>query len=462
MTQKGLIIILYILAAIILAALIYVRALSPEFVLGTDTFSHPYKSFVASMIFSGFAWVCLIPIFKRLTLSLGHYLWALVFLGVVFRALFFGSTPIYEDDWNRYLWDGAVTVQGTNPYKYSPKDTFAVKFDAPDELKDLQVLSVENGNFTTSINNPHLTTIYPPVAMGVFTLAAIIKPFSLDALRGLYLAIELGTLWLLFKTLSAYGREPFWALLYWLNPMLIYSVYNAGHMDILLVPFLIGALYLVKKHPLWASFALGLAAAVKIWPLILGPVLLRGHKKSMPVFMGGGIIMGLTALILLTPMLLSLGENSGLQAYAGGWQRSSFVFGYLESGLSFIGENAGRLARLAVTGLLTALALWLAFKRADDDKVLPAYLMIIPLCLFLLSPTGYPWYVIWFLPFLPFLPLYGAALLTMTVSLYYARYAMGERDLYDVYTSYVIPLQFGLPIIILLWEFYKTRKPANA
>ena len=172
--------------------------------------------------------------------------------------------------------------------------------------------------------------------------------------------------------------------------------------------------------------------------------------------------MGLTALILLAPMLLSLGENSGLQAYAGGWQRSSFVFGYLESGLSFIGENAGRLARLAVAGLLTALALWLAFKRADDDKVLPAYLMIIPLCLFLLSPTGYPWYVIWFLPFLPFLPLYGAALLTVTVSLYYARYAMGERDLYDVYTSYVIPLQFGLPIIILLWEFYKTRKPANA
>ena len=453
---------LYIMAALIGAALLYIRHISPEFVLGTDTFSHPYVGFAAALVIAGFIWMGLIPLLKRQERSLGKSLWVLILAGVIFRLMFLGSTPIYEDDWNRYLWDGAVTMQGTNPYEYSPEDTFAVKFDAPEELKDLQVLSLENGNFTTSINNPHLTTIYPPVAMGVFTLAAIIKPFSLDALRGLYFAIELGTLWLLFKTLSAYGREPVWALLYWLNPMLIYSVYNAGHMDILLVPFLIGALYLVKKHPLWASLALGLAAAVKIWPLILGPVLLRGHRKSIPVFIGGGIIMGLTALILLTPMLLSLGENSGLQAYAGGWQRSSFLFGYLEAALAFDGDNAGRLARIIVAALVVLLSLWFAFNRVADDKVLPAYLMFIPLCLYLLSPTGYPWYVLWFLPFLPFLPLYGAGLLTVLVSLYYVRYAMGERDYYDAYTAFLVPLQFGLPIVLLLWELIVLRKRAHA
>ena len=462
MTQKGLIFTLYSIAVIILAALLYVRSISIGFVLGTDTFSHPYKSFIAAMMVSGAVWVCLIPLFKRLRLSIGKHVWALIFLGVVFRALFFGSTPIYEDDWNRYLWDGAVTAQGTNPYQYPPEATFAVHFDAPNDLKDLQVLAVENDNFTGRINNPNLTTIYPPVAMGVFTLAALIKPFSLDALRGLYILIELGGLWVLFKALRAYGREPFWALLYWLNPMLIYSVYNAGHMDIILAPLLLGALYLAKQRPLWASWVLGLAAAVKIWPLILGPVLLRGHRQSLWIYVGGGIIMGLMALILLSPMLLSLGENSGLQAYAGGWLRSSFVFGYIEAGLSFTGENAGRLARLLVAALLTALALWLAFKRTADDKVMPAYLMLIPLCLFILSPTGYPWYVLWFLPFLPFLPLYGAALLTVTVTLYYARYAMGERDIYDLYSSYLIPLQFGLPIIILLREMYLSRKRINA
>ena len=461
MQNKPLIMIIGV-AVLIGAALLYVRSISAGFVLGTDTFSHPYKSFTGALMFAGLTWMLLIPLLKRLSNFPRTAFFALIILGAFFRIAFIGSTPIYEDDWNRYLWDGAVTVQGTNPYEYSPEDTFAVKFDAPDELKDLQVLSVENGNFTTRINNPHLTTIYPPVAMSVFTLAAIIKPFNLDVLRALYLVVELGTLWLLLKTLSTYGRESYWALLYWLNPMLIYSVYNAGHMDIILVPFLMGALYLVKRRPLWASLTLGLAAAVKIWPLILGPVLLRFHRKLLTTFIGGGIIMGLTALILLFPMLQSLGENSGLQAYAGGWQRSSFVFGYIESGLVTIGDNAGRFARIFVAGLLTVLALSLAFKRVEDDKVLPAYLMIIPLCLFLLSPTGYPWYILWFLPFLPFFPLYGAALLTVTVTLYYIRYAMGERDLYDVYTAYVIPLQFGLPIIILLWEMYMTRKSSNA
>ena len=462
MTQNKPLTMIIGVAVLIGAALLYVRSISVGFVLGTDTFSHPYKSFAGGLIFAGLTWMLLIPLLKRISNFPRTAFFALIILGAFCRVAFIGSTPIYEDDWNRYLWDGAVTVQGTNPYEYSPEDTFAVKFDAPDELKDLQVLSVENGNFTTRINNPHLTTIYPPVAMSVFTLAARIKPFNLDVLRGLYLAIELGTLWLLFMTLSAYGREPVWALLYWLNPMVIYSVYNAGHMDIILVPFLIGALYLVKKRPLWASLALGLAAAVKIWPLILGPVLLRGYRKSVPIFIGGGLIMGFSALILLTPMLLSLGENSGLQAYAGGWQRSSFVFGYLESGLSFVGDNAARLARIVVASLLTALALWLAFKRAVDEKVLPAYLMIIPLCLFLLSPTGYPWYVLWFIPFLPFFPLYGAALLTVTVTLYYVRYAMGERDLYDLYSSYLVPLQFGLPIAILIWEMYFIRKRSHA
>jgi hypothetical protein len=461
MTQKGFVIRLFSLAVIILAALLYVRLISDGFVLGTDTFSHPYKSFVAALIFAGLAWVYLIPVLKGFIDSSGKYFWALAFLGVILRVIFFGSTPIYEDDWNRYLWDGVVTKQGTNPYQYPPEATFAVRFDAPQELKDLQVLSVENGNFTTRINNPHLTTIYPPVAMGVFTLAAVIKPFSLDAMRGIYLIAEIAALWLLIKILIAYGREPFWALLYWLNPMLIYSVYNAGHMDILLVPLLIGALYLAKQRPLWASFTLGLAAAVKIWPLILGPVLLRNHRSSLPTYFGGGLIMGLTALLLLSPMLLSLGETSGLQAYAGGWQRSSFIFGYLEAGLALISDNAGRLARVLIAGVLTSLALWFAFKRGETDKVLPAYLMLIPLWLYLLSPTGYPWYILWFLPFLPFLPLYGAAILTVMVSLYYLRFAMGERDIYDVYTSYLIPLQFGLPLIILLWELYALRKRPN-
>jgi len=460
--QKGLTLKLYSVAAIILAALLYVRFVSIDFVLGTDTFSHPYKSFVAGLIIAGVAWILLIPLFKRLPHLTRGAFWGLVVFGVMFRVLFIGSTPIYEDDWNRYLWDGAVTIEGHNPYKHPPEVTFIVRQDAPQDIKDLQALSGRNDGITTRINNPHLTTIYPPVAMAVFTISAKIKAFDLNVLRGIYLVIDGLSLWLMVKALSLYGRNAMWSLLYWLNPMLIYSVYNAAHMDIILVPFLLLALLLVKTRPLWAGVALGLAAAVKFWPLILGPVLLRHYRSRYAVFIGAGALAGLVALVLTLPMLLAISENSGLSVYSMEWQRSNFLFGYIERGLKTFSNDFSMLARIAVAIIMSCLSLWFAFKRNITENNLPAVLMLVPLCFFLISPTGYPWYVLWFLPFLPFLPLYGAGFLTFTVALYYVRYAMGERDYYDLYTNIVVPIQFGFPILVLMIEGLKVRSKAHA
>jgi len=49
----------------------------------------------------------------------------------------------------------------------------------------------------------------------------------------------------------------------------------------------------------------------------------------------------------------------------------------------------------------------------------------------------------------------------VTVALYYVRYAMGERDYYDLYTNIVIPIQFGIPILILMIEGLKLRRKAH-
>jgi len=462
MTGQRLQTLFYILAALIGAALLYIRATSIGFVLGTDTFSHPYKSFVALLILGGCLWMLFIPLITRLiqrikrsTLSM---VWSVLFLGVVFRVLFFGSTPIYEDDWNRYLWDGIVTVEGHNPYQHPPSLTWEVDENTPSDILALRQISDENDRIAARINNPDLTTIYPPVAVGLFSLATIIKPASLDALRGVYLGLDLVSFWLLVKTLTAYGRDRLWAAIYWLNPMLIYSVYNAGHMDIILVPCLLAALWAVKTRPLWAGLALGVAGAVKFWPLLLGPVLLRHYRHKPLIFISAGALAGLACLALTLPMLMSLGENSGLLAYSETWQRSSFLFDHWLSLWSLVVDDAGRAARLSLAVALTVLSFWLALQPEIKGNNLPGALLILPLALFLISPTGYPWYVLWFLVFLPFFPLYGAALLTVTVTLYYVRFAMGERDIYDLYLGYVIPLQFGLPLLVLGFEYIQSRR----
>jgi len=162
--------------------------------------------------------------------------------------------------------------------------------------------------------------------------------------------------------------------------------------------------------------------------------------------------MGLVALLLTAPMMLQLGENSGFIAYATQWERSSFLFGYLEAALGLLADSAAGLARISVAVMLTGYSIWLTFRQSTDPEQLPRALMALTIALYFLSPTGYPWYVIWFVPFLPFFPVYGAALLTVTTSLYYVRFAMQERGIYDLYSNIIVPIQFGLPLLILVGE----------
>ena len=240
--------------------------------------------------------------------------------------------------------------------------------------------------------------------------------------------------------------------------MLIYSVYNAAHMDVILVPVLLGALLLVRSRPVLAGAALGLASAIKFWPLLLGPVLLRKYTNRPLLYIFAGAIAGLVALILTAPILFAMDGNSGLIAYATEWERSSFLFGYIEAALGLVADNAAGLARISVAVMLTAYSIWLTYRRSTEPAGLPRALMALTLALYFLSPTGYPWYIIWFLPFLPFFPIYGAALLTVTVSLYYVRFAMDERGIYDLYSNIVVPIQFGLPLLVLGGEILYRRR----
>ncbi len=424
--------------------------------------------FAGLLIGANLIWLLFIPIISsgqsplsRRTMPVKPYVWTLLLISLLYRALFFGSTPVYEDDWNRYLWDGAVILQGENPYAHSPTEVI----ENPDlrHMRDYAEAreNRDGGNILRRINNKNLTTIYPPVAQSAFAGAAVLAPLNLDALRFVYLVIDALTLFLLIKTLPHYGRSPDWALLYGFSPLLIYSGFNAAHMDILLPPFILLTLLWVRYRPSLAGIALSAAAAVKIWPLILAPALFRSHLRTPSVYLFcAGLITVLSGLLLL-PMLRELGGDSGLQVYSEFWRRSSFIFPHLENTLGLFQDNPGRIARLVVAALVTGVALWYGFgSRFDNHNDLPARLMIITLVLLLLSPTGFPWYAIWFIVFLPFAPSYGAALLCVLVPLYYVRYALGEADHYHIYTNYLIPLQFGLPMLILLAELGMRRRYA--
>ncbi len=481
---------LFILGAVLIgAALFYIRHLSFSFVRGTTTADHPYIAFTAALIIANLIWLCLIPLLKRWTQKPADtdihtprrwriWIWSLLGLSLSFRALFFGSVPIYEDDWYRYLWDGASITQGVSPYKYSPteildqlaNDTLpeGQKPISAQDSKRLLELSDEGYSVLLKINNPDLTTIYPPSAQAAFTLAAIIKPLNIDSLRFVFLLTEAVTLFLLIKALTLYERSPLWALLYAFNPLLIYSAFNVAHMDVVLPPFIIAALIFVKKRPFWAAFALAGAAAVKIWPLLLAPIFYRGWVRRPIIYISAAICVALLSLLLFWPMITELRASSGLSAYSQKWQRSSFLFPVFRQFLEGFIADPSRFLRYSVAAILTGISLWFGFghllgTNTSTDRTSPAQdrlyitmpraLMVTTLTLIFLSPTGYPWYVIWVIMFMPFMPYYGAAMLCALVPLYYVRFALGEQGRYEIYTSWLVPLQFGLPMLILLGEY---------
>ena len=144
----------------------------------------------------------------------------------------------------------------------------------------------------------------------------------------------------------------------------------------------------MRKNPFIAAMALSAAAAVKIWPLLLAPIIFRPWRQDLKIYISCALLVGGLTLILLWPMLSTLGENSGLSAYSKGWQRSSFLFPLLEKGLSGISADPGKIARIIIALILISLSVWRGLiSPIGELSKRPAELMFITLALYLLSPT---------------------------------------------------------------------------
>ena len=137
------------------------------------------------------------------------------------------STPILEVDFNRYLWDGAVTANGLNPYKYSPYEIQNTEKTPGEIPQDYLELARESNGILGKINHSDLKTVYPPVTQIAFALAHMISPWDIIAWRFILLAVDVITLFLLFKIFRQLNLSVFWLIIYWWNPLLIKEIFNS-------------------------------------------------------------------------------------------------------------------------------------------------------------------------------------------------------------------------------------------
>jgi hypothetical protein len=453
------------LACLLAGALFIVRWITHAFGPGSLTPDHPVLILCGALVIAGAAWMAILSIVRKTEFSGRSILASFLLLGFGLRLLFFGSTPVYENDYKRYLWDGSVVASGENPYRFTPAEIFEAGEVGAKSVPDLTRLALRSNEadyFTGEINSPKLTTIYPPAAQAVFTAAYWIAPYRNWGLKLVFLAIELFGLMALLAALRARELPLLWSSAYWLNPIIIFTTYNGMHMDVLLVAPLMASVLWVGRHPIRAALMLSLAAAIKIWPLLLAPVLFRGWRHRPALYCGIAILVGGLTLASLAPMLLSLNSESGLAAYSANWTNSSFLFPGLRDGLGVFFENSDRIARYVIAITLTGLSLWLGFRKSQNSALIPAHLMILSAAFVFLSPTGYPWYFIWFFMFLPFALNHwsarGLALLTIGATAYFARFQIGEAGNYDIYAKILLPLEFGIPLLVLAWDGLRVKR----
>ena len=426
-------IILIIGGLLLLICCIWLAVLSPQFDVGQPEIQMPIKSVVSIMVAAGFVYFVLVLSARKAKYTRLMCFWVLG-IGLAMRLVMFPSTPILEDDHFRYLWDGGVTAQGFNPYRYAPLDmTTSSGEQVPTGLKEL---AESSGGVTSNINYPWLRTVYPPLAQAAFAAAHSIAPWSITAWRLLLAVFDLATLCLLWRV-----GLPFLAVvIYWLNPLLVKEIYNSAHLDILMFPFLVAAAACIhRERYITATTALGIAAGIKLWPGLLLPIVWRRISSKPGSLVASLAITAVAVGFVALPYLYTgVDRSSGLVAYSRYWEMNDalyLVIKWIAHRIGEVWEVAATVQPLlprAVFAILVAMTcIWAATDRYAD----PAGRFLIVICvLFLLSPTQFPWYYLWMLPFLAWRPNSALILYTALLPFYYLRPALelkGHVHIFD-------------------------------
>lgn len=315
-------------------------------------------------------------------------------VGLVPRALLLPAEATLSEDLYRYLWDGRLAAEGTNPYSRPPSDpAFA-------GLRD---------GLYERLNHAQVPTIYPPGAQLLFAIAwelggtPLAWKLVLFALEG---ALVAGLLLLLGR--RRLPRERL--LLYYWNPLVVVECYGQGHVDLAAAAFLVTALVLLERRPSrWRAAAGGLAfgasVLVKLVPLLLVPALVR--RRAWIALAAAGAL----ALLLYLPFR-SAGTMlwEGLGVYARHWEFNGPAYSMIRP--LFPDGDAPRLVLAAALAIALAAIAWRA--RTLTGAALASWIAFV-----LLSPTVYPWYLV---PAVALLPLHadaGLLVLSGTIALSY-------------------------------------------
>lgn len=328
---------------------------------------------------------------------------AMILVAILMRLVWFFTPAVSGKDYNRYLWDGAVTANCVSPYVHSPQQVLS------DNVENSTIQQIAKSGRATleGVNHPELRTIYPPVAQGAFAIAYWIAPFDLAGWRVVLLGFDVLAALAVVGLLRICGWPSLLVFIYLWNPLLVMETYHGGHMDLLAGAMVIlFAWLLAKDRQIAATGAIALAIGIKLWPALLLPFLFRSlWGKWRRLAWAVGLFVPLLFLMAV-PFMAAFGteNDSGLLSYAKIWAGRSGIYPTFEKlgwwlWREYHFDMDGRyIARALMMLVLLPAVLWLGLRRAANATLLCRRIALVILLMLLLSPALWPWYYVAVIP----------------------------------------------------------------
>lgn len=299
------------------------------------------------------------------------------------QAFLIFTPPTLSDDMYRYVWDGRVQAHGFSPWRYPP------------EAAELAPLRDEV--IWPWINRKWAVPVYPPAAELSFALLWRLWP---DNVRWFQFAMAFSGLvagGLLVGLLRSLQLSTARVVIYLWSPLLAFETAQAAHVDAVALPFLVGAWWArVRERDGLVGILLGIATAVKLYPIFLLPALWRPQPARgrwlMPV------AFGLTLLTCYAPYVLRFGLQLG---FLPNYFRERFNMGLAGLLLPLFqrwGLDPDRTLLLLNLALLAGLGLWMVWHPVSNGAgALRRSLWLIG-TFTLLTQNLFSWYLLWLLP----------------------------------------------------------------
>ncbi len=296
------------------------------------------------------------------------------------------STDIY-----RYMWDGMLSSNGVDPYRYVPSSPELQKF------RDVY--------YYEAYDHKDEFTIYPPFAQLFFAASYLLFSSSqlgfkfllaiFDVLNGVLVAR-------LAMKVTDESRAYLAATIYLWNPLVVIEFSGSGHIDALAIFLMLLSIYFLIGCSRVNSFALLTLSFLTKWiSIAMMPIYAKYllKKKQTHLWMAFLSIIAVSMICVL-PFYMSSGFGfiGALLRFVGNWRFESALSRLLELPLKMGGLKEPFVAKVVSYAIVSAIYLIVLFRFRISRMIDVVDCSILGLCLlYFVLPAVYPWYAIWLL-----------------------------------------------------------------